>query len=148
MSAGGTALPAAPFAALGVRLGRTGVVLLLTATMAAAGFLWLKVLVPHTFLEPIPCPFEALTGYDCPGCGLQSSLTNLFALRWKYVLMANILSPVLLPLFFVLVVSWAADYFFGLVLWRFDPPRWVVFAGAVVVILYGILRNIPALGIW
>lgn len=148
MTAGGTSLPAAPFTSLGVRLGRTGVVLLLTAIMAAAGFLWLKVLVPYTFIEPIPCPFEAMTGYDCPGCGLQSSLANLFALRWKYVLMANILSPVLLPLFYILVISWSADRLFGLVIWRFDPPAWVVFAGAIIVILYGVLRNIPALGIW
>ena len=26
----------------------------------------------------IPCPFKALTGIDCPGCGFQRSLMALF----------------------------------------------------------------------
>lgn len=26
----------------------------------------------------IPCPFKALTGIDCPGCGFQRSLIALF----------------------------------------------------------------------
>ena len=147
-SAGSTALPAAPFSAIGKRLGKTGVVLVITAAMALAGALWLKVLVPYTPLEPIPCPFEALTGYDCPGCGLQSSLSNLLSLRWKYVFMANLLSPLLLPLFYVLVVSWTAERLFGIVIWRFEPPRWAVVAGVAIVLVYGVLRNIPSLGVW
>lgn len=147
-TAGGSKPPAAPFSALGRRLGKPGVVILITAAMAAAATLWLKVLVPYTFIEPVPCPFEAVTGYDCPGCGLQSSVSNLFALRWKYVLMANLLSPLLLPLFYVLVVSWTAGRLFDVVLWRIDPPGWVVGVGVFVVLLYGVLRNIPALGIW
>lgn len=146
--AGGVTPPAAPFHALGRRLGRGGVVLLLTLFMGIAGALWLKVLVPYTFLEPIPCPFEALTGYDCPGCGLQSSVSNLFALRWKYVLMANLLSPLLLPLFYVAVISWSAERLFGIMVWRFHPPGWAVVVGVVIVLVYGVLRNIPSLGVW
>lgn len=136
------------FAAAGVRLGKSGVVLVLAASMVFFGFLWLKILVPYTPIVPIPCPFEALTGYDCPGCGLQSSLTNLFELKWKYVLMANLLSPVLLPLFFILVISWAADTLFAVTLWRFDFPRWAIILAVIVVIAYGIARNIPSLGVW
>ncbi len=116
--------------------------------MAAAGFLWLKVIVPFTPLEPIPCPFEYVTGYECPGCGLQSSLSNLFALRWKYVLMANVLSPVLLPLFFIVMISGFAEILFGVTVWRFELPRWLIVTGVIVVIVYGVLRNIPSLGIW
>ena len=129
-------------------MGKTGTIVLISIMLAIGAMLWVKVLVPYTPFAPIPCPFEAVTGYDCPGCGLQSSLANLVAFRWKYVLMANLLSPVLLPLFFVLVISWSAERLFGLVIWRFDPPGWVVFAGAVLVVLYGVLRNIPALGVW
>lgn len=146
--AGGVKTSPAPFFRLGQRLGNSGTVLLLGLLLTIGGVLWVKVLIPYTPIAPIPCPFERVTGYDCPGCGLQSSLSNLVALRWKYVLMANILSPILLPLFFVLVISWAADYFFGRTVWKFDPPWWVVVGGSVVVLLYGVLRNIPALGIW
>jgi hypothetical protein len=124
------------------------VVVVLASAMVLLGFLWLKILVPYTPVVPIPCPFETLTGYDCPGCGLQSSLTNLFELKWKYVLMANLLSPVLIPLFFILVISWGADSLFGLTVWRFDPPRWAVIAAVVIVIAYGIARNIPSLHVW
>lgn len=138
----------APFAAWGVRLGKGGVIVVLTTAMLLLGILWLHVIVPSTPLTTIPCPFEALTGYDCPGCGLQSSLMNLFQLRFKYVLMANLLSPILLPLFFLLVISWAADTLFGVTLLRLRVPRAVIIAGIVVVIAYGIVRNIPALGVW
>ncbi|MBE0645361.1 MAG: DUF2752 domain-containing protein [Bacteroidetes bacterium] len=138
----------APFAVAGARLGTHGVVLLLMGGMLLFGVVWLKVLVPYTPIAPIPCPFETLTGYDCPGCGLQSSLTNLFELRWKYVFMANLLSPILLPLFFVAMISGLADTLFGVTVWRFDLPRWAVVAGVVIVIVYGIARNIPTLGIW
>jgi hypothetical protein len=137
-----------PFAAAGAHLGKAGVVLALTGAMLLFGILWLNVLVPYTPLAPIPCPFESLTGYDCPGCGLQSSLANLVALRWKYVLMANILSPILLPLFFIAMLSGLADSLFGVTVFRFDLPKWVIVLGIIVVLTYGIARNIPALGVW
>ncbi len=138
----------APFAAAGARLGKSGVVLVLTAGMLIAGLLWLKVLVPYTPLAPIPCPFESLTGYDCPGCGLQSSLANLAGLRWKYVLMANLLSPILLPLFFIAMISGLADSLFGVTVLRFDLPGWAIVLGVIIVVVYGIVRNIPALEVW
>jgi hypothetical protein len=143
-----TGAVSAPFATAGAVLGRTGVVFLLTLVMMLLGIVWLFVIVPHTPLTTIPCPFEAVSGYECPGCGLQSSLANLFALRWKYVLMANLLSPLLLPLFFIVVISWSAERLFGVVLWRFDAPLWVIIGGVILLVTYGVARNIPSLGVW
>lgn len=122
--------------------------MLLTLGMLLFGVVWLYVLVPLTPLTTIPCPFEYVTGYECPGCGLQSSLGNLFALRWKYVLMANLLSPLLLPLFFMLMISWFADRLFGVRVWRVEPPLWVTIVGVLLIVAYGVARNIPSLGVW
>lgn len=138
----------APFAALGRRLGRAGTVAVITVGLILLAIIWLKVIVPYTPVSTIPCPFETVTGYDCPGCGLQSSLVNLSQLRFKYVLMANLLSPILLPLFYIIVISWSADTLFGVTIWRFRMPLPLIVAGIAVLILYGIARNIPSLGIW
>lgn len=121
---------------------------MLLAAMLAAGAAWLYLLVPYTPLTTIPCPFEYATGYECPGCGLQSSLTNLLALRFKYVLMANLLSPLLLPLFFIMVISWAADLLFDQRLWQLRIPRPLIVAAVILILTYGVLRNIPSLNVW
>ena len=144
----GAAQHRAPFASIGQRIGKTGVVAVLLLGMTGAGALWLFVVVPFTPLTTIPCPFEYVTGYECPGCGLQSSLMNLLTLRFKYVLMANLLSPVLLPLFFVLVISWSAETLFGLRIWQFRLPRPAIWTTVIVVVIYGVLRNIPSLNVW
>ncbi|MDT8324783.1 MAG: DUF2752 domain-containing protein [Bacteroidota bacterium] len=138
----------APLASLGRRLGKGGTAAVLLAVMLAAGAAWLYLLVPHTPLTTIPCPFEYATGYECPGCGLQSSLTNLLALRFKYVLMANLLSPLLLPLFFIMVISWAADLLFDQRLWQLRIPRPLIVAAVILILAYGVLRNIPSLNLW
>jgi hypothetical protein len=144
----GAARRRAPFASLGRRLGKGGTAAVLLGAMLAAGAAWLYLLVPYTPLTTIPCPFEYATGYECPGCGLQSSLTNLLALRLKYVLMANLLSPLLLPLFFIMVISWAADLLFDQRLWQLRIPRPLVVAAVILILAYGVLRNIPSLNLW
>jgi len=144
---GATERPA-PFSALGERLGKGGVIITLTLGMLMAGALWLGVIVPYTPLTTIPCPFEAATGYECPGCGLQSSFMNLLQLRFKYVLMANLLSPILLPLFFVATISWGAEYLFGMRIWRFRLPTPVTVALMILLSVYWVVRNIPALNVW
>ncbi|MCB2205731.1 DUF2752 domain-containing protein [bacterium] len=138
----------APFEALGRLLGPRGTVLVLLLGMLAAGALWLYIIVPYTPLTTIPCPFEYVTGYECAGCGLQSSLMNLFSLRFKYVLMANLLSPILLPLFFIMIVSWTAELLFGQKVWHMRMPRPVIAGLVVVLLLYTVLRNIPSLHVW
>lgn len=144
----GAAERRAPFAALGRRLGKGGTVAVLLAVLLAGAAAWRYLLLPYTPLTTIPCPFEYATGYECPGCGLQSSLVNLLSLRFKYVLMANLLSPLLLPLFFIMVISWAAETLFGQRLWQLRIPRPVIAAAVLLLLAYGVLRNIPALGVW
>jgi hypothetical protein len=43
----------------------------------------------------IPCPFKLLTGYDCPGCGMQRALIELL----KGDIVSSIINyPALIPI--------------------------------------------------
>ncbi|BBC28898.1 hypothetical protein SGFS_001890 [Streptomyces graminofaciens] len=87
------------------------------------------------------CPFRAVTGWDCPGCG---SLRALHALTHGDVVAAvdyNALLVGFLP--------------FGAVIWlravtgRFRPrvlPVWAARALAATVVLWAVIRNLPLFG--
>ncbi|TDD72886.1 DUF2752 domain-containing protein [Actinomadura darangshiensis] len=89
------------------------------------------------------CPFLALTGYYCPGCG---GTRLVYALTHGDVGTAFGLNPllfVLLPVLGYLFVRWTAMTAQGL------PMRSALFRPAVaysfvgVLIVYGIVRNLP-----
>ncbi|NLA24963.1 MAG: DUF2752 domain-containing protein [Bacteroidales bacterium] len=52
----------------------------------------------------LPCPLKQLTGIDCPGCGMQRAIVELFdgniLLSLKYY-------PALIPIIFMLVFLFA-----------------------------------------
>ncbi|MFI5792186.1 DUF2752 domain-containing protein [Streptomyces sp. NPDC051677] len=87
------------------------------------------------------CPFRALTGLDCPGCG---SLRALHELTHGHALAAvdhNALLVVFLP--------------FGVVVWlravtgapaAWVLPVWAARAVPVVVVLWAVIRNLPLFG--
>lgn len=54
----------------------------------------------QTFL--LPCPFKAVTGIDCPGCGFQRSLNTLFQGNWTE---SYELYPPTIPLLVVLLFA-------------------------------------------
>lgn len=54
------------------------------------------------------CPYKALTGIDCPGCGMQRAFIELL----KGNLMNSLASyPALLPIIFTLALTAAHLYF-------------------------------------
>ena len=57
--------------------------------------------VPGVWLPP--CPLKALSGIPCPFCGLTTGSAWLARGQWREAWASNILSPVLLLLFAVLV---------------------------------------------
>ncbi|MFT3830346.1 MAG: DUF2752 domain-containing protein [Opitutaceae bacterium] len=88
-----------------------------------------------------PCPWRALTGLYCPGCG---STRALLALAHGDLPRAFTQNP-LLVLSLPLLLGWAA---FALVrAWRGQPPaalpRHSATITLVVVVLYFVLRNLP-----
>ncbi|MFF2785440.1 DUF2752 domain-containing protein [Streptomyces sp. NPDC058049] len=88
------------------------------------------------------CPFRALTGFDCPGCG---SLRALYQLLHAHVAAAadyNLLLVAVLPcaaFVWLRVVTGRAPR-------RTAPPWWGPRAILVVIALWTVVRNLPVLG--
>jgi hypothetical protein len=55
----------------------------------------------------LPCPFKALTGFDCPGCGFQRSFLALLKGNW---LESFDLYPPTVPLLITFIVALLANY--------------------------------------
>lgn len=91
------------------------------------------------------CPFHALTGLYCPGCGTLRCLHELLHADLRSALDYNLLTVLFVP---TLLVAWLSVGLAGL-LGRHPPPalsvpRWTGWAFGVAFGLFWILRNIPA----
>ena len=90
------------------------------------------------------CPLYALTGFACPGCGLTRGYHALFNGDISTALHFNVLIPVWTVIFGYVFVSLLllAVRGKGLPMWP-TAPR---FLGTFMVVLlaFGVLRNIPA----
>ena len=89
----------------------------------------------------IPCVFHELTGLYCPGCGITRLLFSLLELNFFQAFRSN-------PLVFILIIL-TIIYFilkiFLKIIWKKDLiiPQWIYYILIVILIFYGILRNIP-----
>jgi len=90
------------------------------------------------------CAFRELTGLWCPGCGLTRGMHALFSGDVAEAVSYNIFTPVVA----VVIVGawwWWARRAFGTsrpsILRRVPASGWMAIAG--VVVLYGVLRNLP-----
>ena len=121
----------------GQRLRRLLTGLLLVAAVGIGYALWVNL----THLS-IPCPFHAITGLQCPGCGVTRMCLALLRLDVSGAWQANPVLLLLLPLLGGLLGYRAVVY-----VRRGSVPtaRWetLVWSGmAVVLLLWGIWRNI------
>lgn len=90
-----------------------------------------------------PCPFHWLTGWHCPGCGTLRGLHQLLhgnlAGAWGY----NPLMVLCLPVLGYAVTSVAFFAVSGRKLAELRIPPRAAQAALVVIVAYGILRNVP-----
>lgn len=88
------------------------------------------------------CPFLAVTGWQCPGCGTLRAVRALTRGDVVLALDLNALTTLLLPL---LLVAWAS--WFGVALGRRRStvrlPAWAGTAVAVAVPSFWVARNTP-----
>lgn len=92
----------------------------------------------------IPCPFQKVTGFACPGCGVSHFCIRLLHLDGIGAAKENLALAILLPLWgIVLLIRW---------IWH---PHWLAKNGAVektlsilaivFLLLFGILRNLSGM---
>ena len=87
----------------------------------------------------LSCPFRALTGLLCPGCGSQRAVHDLMHLRVPEAFAHNALLVTCIPL---LGLQWG----FSRVFPHAKPltnRNWVVYSWAALAIGWGIVRNLP-----
>lgn len=87
-----------------------------------------------------PCPFRAITGLDCPGCGLTRGVRELVRLHPGAALDHNALLVVIVPLALWAWLGWA-----GLV--QRGParvlPGWVMPGLVALAFAFAVARNLP-----
>jgi len=88
------------------------------------------------------CPFLAITGWYCPGCG---ALRAVYALAHGDLMTALARNPFVVVALGYVVVAWA--------LWlertargrpvRWLAPAWVLYSVLGAILMFGVLRNLP-----
>lgn len=87
------------------------------------------------------CPFKALTGYSCPGCGSQRLIHSLLHLRFYDAFRYNALLFVALPYLVVLVYA-SATRVRHQRLYLALNGRWGIITPFVVILSWWVFRNI------
>ena len=91
------------------------------------------------------CVFHATTGLWCPGCGLTRGFHQLFNGHVLSAMGLNLFVPLVLVVVVGSWLSWTLAAWGRTVPWRrsLSPGRWLTVGMPVVLIAYGVLRNIP-----
>jgi len=91
----------------------------------------------------LPCPFRALTGWWCPGCGLTRATHHLVRGDLAQALRFNLFVIVILA---ALTFAWAAWFVSasGRSISRvLAIPTWVHATAGTVLVTYAVIRNVP-----
>ena len=89
-----------------------------------------------------PCPFRALTGWWCPGCGLTRATHHLLHGDVLGALRYNALVPFVLTLIAVLWIDWYVRSAGQRPILR-RIPGWATAAGIIAAVGFAVLRNLP-----
>lgn len=90
----------------------------------------------------IPCLFYEITGWYCPGCGISRMLLALGRGEFYQAFRYNPLLFIALPVVVILLINWLYAKYYGKKSWYEKVPEWAWIALLVVVVVYGILRNL------
>ena len=90
-----------------------------------------------------PCPFHYLTGWYCPGCGSLRAIHQLLHGNVRAAWAMNPLSVVLFPFLAYGLAREAISYGTGRPLPQFAAPGAWIRALCALIVLFGIVRNLP-----
>jgi hypothetical protein len=122
---------------------RTGlVIVILLCTAAAAVVVVLYAADPAVSGVYPPCMFHALTGLHCPGCGATRAAHRLLHGDVAGALRMNVLFVLALPALGYEALRRAVARRGGRPL-PAPPTRWVVWGGIGLILLFGVVRNLP-----
>jgi uncharacterized RDD family membrane protein YckC len=114
---------------------------LLLATAAVAGTVYVGISDPNQPGHYPTCPFLALTGWYCPGCGGLRAIHALAHGQFGEAVARNALLVGLLPLAIAAWGAWLARSLTGRP--RRGAPVWLLWTLITVAVAFGILRNLP-----
>ena len=90
------------------------------------------------------CPSNYLFGINCPGCGSQRAIHQLLHLDFAEALRYNALIVITLPFLIYIGLVWLYNFVYEeqvrIKIFYNNTFVWTLF---IVIILYGVLRNIP-----
>lgn len=86
------------------------------------------------------CPILAFTGFLCPTCGGLRTVHDLAHFDILGAWAMNPLLTVVLPIAGLMLLAWWWRAWRGLP--RLSPPDWFVISGAIVIVGFGVLRNL------
>jgi len=111
--------------------------------VTAAGVAMVTVVDPHEPGHYPTCPFLALTGFYCPGCGAMRMVNSLTHGHLGAAFGLNPLLFLLLPVFVYLYGRWSVLSARGEPMSSVLFRPWVAQVFLVVLVAYWILRNLP-----
>lgn len=120
---------------------------LAVAVAGAAGLALLAVVDPNQPGHYPVCPFYALTGLYCPGCGSLRALHDLAHLDLAGAWGMNPLLVLAVPFLAWTWVAWVGREVRGVPRTRLAHPGWL-YALAALVLAFWVLRNVPPLAPW
>lgn len=114
----------------------------LVAAGGAAGLAYIGSVSPYAPGSYPLCPISALTGFACPGCGTLRCVHSLVNGDIAAAFARNPLVPILLLVGVLVFARWVVLRWRGET-FRWDPPTWVPVTIGVVILAFGVLRNVP-----
>lgn len=121
----------------------------LAVTAGAVGYL--AAVDPNSPGHYPVCPLKALTGFDCPGCGMLRATHDLAHGNVAGAVDHNVLMVLLVPLAAVLWARWVRRAWTGVTpavtRAQFRRRNAAVLVGLVLILVFGVVRNVvPYLG--
>jgi hypothetical protein len=121
------------------------VVVVTALALAAAATLYS--VDPHEPGHYPTCPFLATTGWYCPGCGALRALHNLLHGDLAGAVARNPLTVIAVPYLVLAWVTWVLRTAGRPAPRSTSLPAWTLWALVVLVVGFGVLRNLPGFAV-